>query len=208
MKISHNQKTSIDSSLQQVVNRTIKIADIIRTQSDRKLLTIGMFDMVNSTSGKFRDGHTEVTSKVITFNEICNVIIKKYDGEIVKNLGDGTLAKFKDPLLACLTAINILHYSNAHDIEIKITLTFGLVEEVKINKRQDVFGSPVDKCFRLQNVATQNEVLLDDPLYATVIPFLKGFNDIDLKESDMELKSFGRELVHRIILKSSTITHD
>lgn len=189
----------INPKLNEIVRRTVKIAEIIKSQSQTNVLTVAIFDIVDSTSGKINEGHDHITKKVIVFNEICNVIIKKYQGEIIKYMGDGCLAKFRDPLSACIAAINIRYFSSTYEIDSKAILTLGMVEEIKISDRQDVLGSSVDRCFRIEKITQPNKTIIDEALYKITLTFLRKFHEIDVSDSiTVDLKGFGAESVHEI----------
>ena len=199
-----SKETALEKNLEKIVNRVIKASEIIESQSNQKLLSVGFFDLVDSTIGKITDGHEITIRKVIVFNEICNVIVKMFDGKIVKNLGDGTLAKFADPLSAFKAAINIKHFSFQHGLQCKSVLTLGLVEEVKISDRGDILGTCVDRCFRMEKIAIRNQILIDENLYNSVEPFLKTFTDIDIsKPFEAELKGLGKQTVREILTKQT-----
>lgn len=193
------QDFAIDPKIDKMVNRIIKIADIIKSQTEKRLLTVVIFDLSESTSGKIKEGHDIATKKVMIFNEICNIIVKIYDGKIVKNLGDGTLAKFYNPISACLAAINIIYFSKKNNLAGKAVLTLGMAEEIKISDREDILGSCVDKCFRIEDYAIQEQILIDDSLYNSVYSFLAKFKDLEISEwKELELKGLGKERVYEI----------
>ena len=196
------KEVAVDPRLKKITDRVIKASEIIRSQSNQKLLAVGFFDLVGSTSGKLTEGHELTVRKVIIFNEICNVIIKLFNGTVVKNLGDGTLSYFENPLSACLASINIRHYSEHNDLRCKSVLSLGLVEEIKISDRSDILGSCVDKCFRMEKIAEQNQILIDDSIFKAIATDISKFNDIEIsKPKEIELKGIGKELLREIFSK-------
>ena len=199
-----SKEVVFEEDLEEIVNRVIKASEIIQAQSNQKLLSVAFFDLVDSTLGKVTEGHETAIRKVIVFNEICNVITKMFNGTIVKNLGDGTLAKFENPVSACKAAMNIRHFSARHGLLCKSVLTLGLVEEVKISDRGDILGTCVDRCFRMEKIASRNQILIDEYMYESISPFLINLTDIGVSEPySIELKGLGNQQVREIIDKSN-----
>lgn len=56
---------------------------------------------------KLSRGHTYGTRLSLLHNLICREIAAEHTGTVVKELGDGLFVEFKDPVSACLAAIDI-----------------------------------------------------------------------------------------------------
>ncbi|MGD2107689.1 MAG: hypothetical protein PVH93_08810 [Nitrosopumilaceae archaeon] len=195
------QNSPIDFDLENIISRAIKISEIISLQSKTKLVTVAMFDMVGSTLSKRNIGHQEVARKMIVFNEICSIIIRRFKGEMIKYLGDGNLSKFSNPLFACLAAINVLHYAKKSGIDSKLVLCLGVVEEIQINSQEDIIGNAVDRCFRIEKIAKPNLISIDSSLQKSVISFLTNYQCIKISDfENYELKGLGIEEIFEISL--------
>jgi class 3 adenylate cyclase len=147
-------------------------------------LAIGFFDLVGSTARKLRQGHVEGLRAISVHNETCAQIGRLHDGRVVKTLGDGVLMTFSDSLKAVLAAVNIKYgLARFAKLSTKIGLTVGLIESVKIGSRRDVLGSAVDRCARLESIASPGQIIIDRPLYDAVRSYLKDFLRIRISAS-------------------------
>ena len=171
-----------------------------RTKGRRVSKAVGMFDLFGSTPLKLKMGHTIGTRRALAHNIICRKIAEKFGGTAVKELGDGILIVFNDPVQACLAAINIRAVTKkAENYITKVGLTFGLVEEIKISNVPDVLGTAVDRCARLQSSALPGQILIDTSLRDSAISFLKENSNILLSESKtLVLKGIGKTDVYEL----------
>ena len=114
-------------------------------------------------------------------------------------MGDGILVVFNDPLQACLAAINIQIATYDNKIISKAALTFGIVEEAKLDKTLDVYGTTVDLCARIEKCAFPNQILIDRSLYDVVKGQLIDYNDIKIGNAmKIVLKGYGEAELYEI----------
>lgn len=133
--------------------------------------TIVMFDLVGSTSMKLKKGH-DVAMKSIRFhNCMCRNVIENFGGFVIKELGDGILAAFDDPFVACQTAINIRDSLRSQKHSTKISLVYGSVEKQKTSGVDDYFGSTIDFCAKIEKFAQPNQILIDEKLFGLIQTF-------------------------------------
>lgn len=195
-------KCSIIDDLDKIMGITSKVTEIIKFQTRKPLETIAIFDLSDSTNLKLKIGHDETVKKIFLHNQICTQIIKRFKGQTIKELGDGLLARFEDPLNACLCAVNIQAATNKSNILSKAALTLGIVEEAKINNSLDVFGTTVDLCSRIEKCTFPNQILIDRAMYDVVKSLLKDYEDILVSESmQILLKGYGKTELHEISSK-------
>lgn len=195
-------KRSIIDDLDKITNITSKVAEIIKFQTRKPLETIAIFDLSDSTNLKLKIGHDETVKKIFLHNQICTQIIKRFKGQTIKELGDGLLARFEDPLNACLCAVNIQAATNKSNVLSKAALTLGIVEEAKINNSLDVFGTTVDLCSRIEKCTFPNQILIDRAMYDIVKSLLKDYDDVLVSESmQIVLKGYGKTELHEISSK-------
>lgn len=141
--------------------------------------TVAIFDLPASTPLKLEGGHTLGTRTALMHNLICRRIVEKFSGDVVKELGDGVLCKFDDPVKACLAAINIKKaVSQMPGLSTKGGLTIGSVEEMDIGGIPDIIGNTIDRCARLQAYALPEQILVDRALHDVVASFLRDYPSI------------------------------
>ena len=199
-------KPSIINDLDKIVDITTKVSEIIKFQTKKPLQAIAIFDLSDSTSLKLRIGHDETVKKIFLHNQICRQIVKRFRGHIIKEMGDGLLVRFEDPLDACLCAVNIQVATNKNDLLSKTALTLGIVEEAKINNSIDIFGTTVDLCSRIEKCAFPNQILMDRAMHDVVKSLLKDYSDIQISESmQIVLKGYGKSEIHEISSKEFSL---
>jgi CheY-like chemotaxis protein len=136
---------------------------------------------------------TEADSKYysIVFNSIIAivVIVKGFGGKIIKSLGDGLVcyfprtsdstdeSAFKDviecglTIIAALPTINAkLHEENLPNINYRISADYGKVEVAKsaTSEADDLFGSPMNLCAKINSLAPVNTMVIGNNLYQFV----------------------------------------
>ncbi len=166
--------------------------------------TVVIFDLVESTLLKVKIGHDEAMRKILLHDKICRVVVKKFNGHIVKETGDGLMVVFENPLHACLAAINVLEIATRKEIPTKAALVLGLIEKVKVGDRSDVFGIAVDMCSHIEKCTSENQILINKALYDAVLTFLKNYDDIFIgKPMSITLKAYGKSEIYEISSKQS-----
>lgn len=197
-----NTTNAVNKDLVKLIDRATKLVDILRLETTTRLETIGIFDLSESTSLKLQIGHHNALKKVFIHNHICHQLTMKFKGKVVKDLGDGVLVRFSDPLKACLAAINIKYLCILGQIESKGILVLGLIEEAKLGKVLDIYGSTIDRCARIEKYAFPGQLLIDRALYDTIQSFLKSYEDLVISEPLFaNLKGYGKQEIYEISLK-------
>lgn len=192
-------KSAVLEDLDKISEMFNKITNIIKIHTRKPLQVIAIFDLSDSTRLKLKIGHDETIKKIFLHNQICKVISKRFKGIIIKEMGDGILVAFNEPLQACLAAINIQIATYKNEIISKAALTFGIVEEAKLDKTVDVFGTAVDLCARIEKYAFPNQILIDRSLYDVVKSQLITYNDIKIGNAmKIVLKGYGEGEVYEI----------
>ncbi len=114
-----------------------------------------------------------IQRQLIFLNRVAE-IVRKYNGQNVKTIGDEVFSFFDattNPLSILYCAIDIIQafenlktYTGISKIESKISIDFGPTYNGSIdgNINFDPIGLPVDRCARLNNLASRNEVLFSD----------------------------------------------
>jgi DNA-binding NtrC family response regulator len=132
-----------------------------------KCLTVFLTDLVGSTSGKTEYGHKIGMIRIHYHNTLASETIKRFEGKVIKYMGDGVLAVFEDIINAIKAAIVLRDSLAVIEDEIKlplktrVTLTHGQVEELDLDNVYDIGGQEVDKAARIQKEAAPGQILAD-----------------------------------------------
>ena len=173
---------------------------------------IGVIDMTNSTkisSGLHDDDLTQLYEIFLNF---MAKIVRKHDGEVIKNIGDALMFKFSniDPndsermknILECgLSMIDShdelakkLKEKNLPELDYKISMTYGSVKVAQSTTSNivDVFGDTVNRCFKINSLCPKNSLVVGINLYE----ILKDFSDYEFNQfCSVEIKhKYGYEI--------------
>jgi two-component system, OmpR family, response regulator ChvI len=182
-------------------NGGLPILDLAKEISflDRSMnCCIGFVDMINST--KATDEMVSDPQKIRQYYSIfintMAVLTKSYGAKIVKNAGDALIfyfpdssdpaneAAFKD-ILECFTTMILahdiinakLHSVNLPSVSYRISADYGRVEVATStsSKSEDLFGSAMNICSKINSMAEPNGIVIGGDLYQIV----KSFSFID-----------------------------
>ena len=171
-------------------------------KNNTKLETVVIFDLVESTLLKLKLGHAEAMRKILLHDKICRSVVKRLEGEIIKETGDGLIVLFQNPLHACLAAINVIEIASRKEIPTKASLVLGMFEKIKISNKIDVFGTSMDLCSRIEKLASENQIIINSALHDTVLTFLKNYSDVLISNPiSVELKGYGKTEIYEIASK-------
>ncbi|MDH3488867.1 MAG: adenylate/guanylate cyclase domain-containing protein [Nitrosopumilus sp.] len=173
---------------------------------------IGVIDMTNSTklsAGLSEDALTQLYEVFLNF---MAKIVRKYDGEVIKNIGDALMFRFSniDPndsimmknILECgLSMIDShdelakqLKEKNLPELDYKISMTYGSVKVAQSTTSNivDVFGNTVNRCFKINGLCPKNSLVVGINLYE----ILKDFSDYEfIQFCSIEIKQkYGYEV--------------
>ncbi|WOC12030.1 adenylate/guanylate cyclase domain-containing protein [Gordonia sp. MP11Mi] len=122
---------------------------------------IGFVDVVGYTSLSRQIDHHELNDLITAFEDQISAVVTRYDGQVIKTLGDGILFANPDPALSALTALDIADLSEQPPIP---RLRIGLAHGEVLARLGDVFGEPVNIAARLCGSARPGKILIDDNL--------------------------------------------
>jgi two-component system, OmpR family, response regulator ChvI len=166
---------------------------------------IGFVDMVNSTeiTAEISD-RPKVRQYYSIFINTMAILAKNYGAKIVKNAGDALIfyfpdssdpaneAAFKD-ILECFTTMILardiinakLHSVNLPSVSYRISADYGRVEVATSasSKGEDLFGSPMNICAKINSMAEPNGIVLGGDLYKIIksFSFVKGYEFRELR---------------------------
>lgn len=189
-------RLALATDLDEVIGRA---RDLGGVAGPKRTVAIAFFDLVASTARKVDEGHTAGTRAAVVHNEICREFTERFAGTVIKELGDGLLSVFDDPVGACLAAVNARAGVNSAGLATKIGLTMGLIEEIETRLGRDVLGATVDRAARIQALALPGQVLVDKVLVDAAGSMLKDYPAIAVSASaDADLKGIGAVTVFEL----------
>ncbi|OLC66024.1 MAG: hypothetical protein AUH79_06690 [Betaproteobacteria bacterium 13_1_40CM_4_64_4] len=132
---------------------------------------------------KLRKGHQEGVEAALRFGLAAGEVVARCNGVLVKELGDGVLARFPDPLDACRAALSVKALGPILGLTGSFGITLGRIARyAKGRKAEDIYGSTVDRCARIQATASAQQVLIDTPLYEVLKSYLADYPELILSE--------------------------
>ena len=116
---------------------------------DRKLTAIMFTDIVGFTS-LMRADEKKALNLLYYNRQLLEPLIKKYNGEILKEMGDGTLNSFSSAIEAVRCALEIQEtLEEVPALNLRIGVHIGDV----IEQGEDIFGDGVNIASRIQSLA-------------------------------------------------------
>ena len=196
-----NDTCSTNENCKKEVIDAKKFAKKVKRQ--KNIHTVAHFDLPKSTQKMIDNPHDTIT-EMITHNKICRNIIEKNNGKIIKELGDAVLATFKNSGIACECAIKVIRNLKNHGsgMQTKVTITTGTIETVTTDKKDDIYGIPVNLCNRMSKHAKVDSILIEDSRYRPIKDWLQGARNIIYCKSNTErLNDFGDVCLRKIMVK-------
>ena len=187
---------AFDSMAQKLQDSLIEIKekeDVIKKQEDILLqfsdysenYCVCMVDIINSTKITSNLSETQTSEFYKIFLNSIAMIVRRFDGIVVKNIGDALLFYFpvihseqqttlKKSLDCCLTI------AESHDdistqlkqeklpiFDYRISATYGIVRIAKTSTSSvnDIFGSTVNRCAKINRAAPANGLIVGKDFY-------------------------------------------
>ena len=194
--------------------------DILLQFSDRsEKYCVGMIDIINSTKICSNLSNSEASEFYKIFINFMGTIIRKYDGVVVKNIGDALLFYFvvdsskediilKKCLDCCLTLssehtnlIEKLDEQNLPQLNYRISATYGMVRIAKSSTSSvdDIFGTTVNRCAKLNRSSSVNGIVIGEDFYDVV----KDFDRFMFKKISNDSVSSEHDFVGYTVSKKS-----
>ena len=159
---------------------------------------VGVIDMSDSTRISSELSDQDITKLYEIFLNFMAKIIRKYNGEVVKNIGDALMFRFanvdtkdrsvlKNILECCLSMIEAhsklqeqLKAANMPKLDYKISVTYGSVKvaESTTSNISDIFGPTVNRCFKINSLCPKNSIIIGENMYR----IMKGFAEYEFTE--------------------------
>lgn len=135
-----------------------------KEEGQRKLATIMFSDICGYTA--MMSKNELGTLRVVKRNlEIHQRLLEKYNGRLIKELGDGLLASFDSPSEAVKCAKEIL---SAACLEKDLNLHIGIHQGEVIFTKNDVYGDGVNIAARIDSIARSGEILVSEEVWKNI----------------------------------------
>ncbi|MGM0600084.1 MAG: adenylate/guanylate cyclase domain-containing protein [Candidatus Rifleibacteriota bacterium] len=171
---------------------------------ENRLMTIMFLDMQGYTKRSARQTIDEMKIFHDQMFKFVTDIVDKWNGIMVKSMGDGFLVRFESPTNAVQAGIEIqrkLEARNAQMMHPESLVRFRVginTGEVGVDENGDLFGDPVNIASRIQTYADTNDVFISESTYLAMNQ--NEFGAVDL--GSQELKNATREIRIYKVLKS------
>lgn len=134
-----------------------------------KVLTIVFTDIKEFTQRTASADRHFVVDLLERQDRLLRPIVRRYDGQVVKTIGDALLITFESPTNAVLCALMMQETLADHNqgvpegerIEIRVAINTGEVNVLE----QDVLGEPVNVASRLESITEANEIYFTEATY-------------------------------------------
>jgi len=159
---------------------------------------VGVIDIKDSTKISHGLSDEKVTKMYGIFLNFMAKIVRKHNGEVIKNIGDALMFRFpnidpndavimKNILECCLSMIEShdelkkqLQAENMSELNYKISLTYGSVKVATstTSNISDIFGPTVNQCFKINSFCPKNSIVIGLNLYE----ILKDFSEYEFTQ--------------------------
>ena len=145
-----------------------------------EVLTIMFVDLVGYTKTTGKLNREDISGLHDVFDTICAGVFDKYEGNVVKKMGDAFLTTFKSPTNALLAGVELQndfkrynqHYKLKNPLRIRVALHSGEV----VIRSGDVYGDAVNTTSRIEGIVKAGDVIFSEAVYNNMnkneIPFL------------------------------------
>ncbi|WP_458743491.1 response regulator [Candidatus Nitrosocosmicus sp. T] len=162
-----------------------------------------IIDIINSTDNTIEIVDSKKIKQYYSvFLNTMTSIIKQHNGKVVKNSGDsllyyfprtvnqGNYIDFQDVIECGLSMIDakdrvdlLLNLNGLPLIDYRISATYGRIELAVAGNSQsiDIFGTPVNRCSKINHLAPANEMIIHDDLFQ-VVNKMSYYKDYEFKE--------------------------
>gem|GEM_PF-1616242 len=171
---------------------------------------IAFFDLVDSTHLKNKMGQLRGVDLALKHNQVAADICQRFNGRIIKYIGDSIMVVFRVPLEGILASIEFVQaiYLNQYSFRTKVGLVHGIVKKVDINGL-DYLGNSVDRSARLTSQALPNQILTDETTMDMIKPFLRDFDQLISRFLGIrELKGIGGIPVYEVSLANTGFVNE
>ena len=201
-ELIHQSLPVMESITEQDKPRLMSVSDyLVAFTTQPYSYCVGYVDMVNSTKISAVLSNGKLTEYYETFLNSMSKIVGKYDGKVIKNIGDCLLYYFPlskngydlDSVAKCLdcgiTMIEAqqrisqkLVSNGLPGLSYRVSADYGNVVIMNANNSTaiDMIGSPVNMCSKINHCAEKNEFVIGGDFYEIV----KKIHKFDFKQAN------------------------
>jgi hypothetical protein len=151
--------------------------------------------MVGYTKRSSESDMTNIMRLIRNFEDRVIPSLERFNGHVVKKLGDGILAVFKHPVSAVIGALEIRQkideYNRYSMDDDKFQVRMGLDTGSVIWKDGDVFGDIVNTASRMETSASPGDILITENVYEQIKEFIscesRGEQQVKGKEAVLQV---------------------
>ncbi len=145
-----------------------------------EILTVMFIDLVGYTQTTERLDREHISEVHDVFDSLALPAFKKYNGKVLKKIGDAFLITFKSPTDAVLCGVELQNtferfnrdYQPQYPLHIRVALHTGEV----LLKEGDIYGEAVNIASRLEGIARPGEIVFSEALFLAMnkneVPFV------------------------------------
>ena len=159
---------------------------LLKFKDNSEYLVVCIIDIQDSTLITSQLSEHETAELYSTFDKVMNQIILKHGGTVVKSMGDAILYYFnaspspsKDDYMTAIDCCldmttanevlnNSLNHAKTHQINYRISAVYGSVMSASKNDIQDIFGSTVNRCSKINRYSRTNGLVVSHEIYELV----------------------------------------
>ena len=163
----------------------------------RNIYAVAHFDLKDSTK-KIRKKPYKTITEMLLHNKMCRNIIEQNKGQVIKELGDAVMVRFKNSGMACECAIKVIRNLKKYGKGIctKVTVASGTIWDIKTHIEDDAYGVPVNLCSRMSKHTKLDCILFEEDSHTAISNWLHDdkrikYYKVKDKGKDVDLLSFG-----------------
>lgn len=161
------QKDENETSLEQCLRKKLEIEQAIQKRFQRSIAVM-FSDIAASTSFFEALGDIRGRAMIQQQTDLLKPVIERHGGRIIKDLGDGLLICFDNPLAAVRAAIeaqDTIETANFYtQSQERLRVKMGLHQGLGIVEQNDIYGDVVNTASRLSSIAKESEILASQSL--------------------------------------------
>lgn len=136
---------------------------------DDNHLSIVFSDIVGSSRLYSCLGNQRAKEKIDEAMVVMAEIVDRFNGRVVKTIGDEIMYAHPEPEQACEAAVSMNQALKRMHFYLRTGMSFGKV----INDQDDLYGDTVNHAAYLARTAQANQILLDTNIYSNAFTFRK-----------------------------------
>ena len=133
----------------------------MQQELSRKLAAIMFTDIFGFSSLMEKDEANAMEMKRV-FKEVLDQFHRQYHGEIIKEMGDGSLSVFTNPVDAVWCAVDI---QKALRVPVNIPVRIGIHTGNVLFQQGDIMGDAVNIASRMESFAAPGSVFISGKVY-------------------------------------------